>query len=425
VNGKLSGPLVGIALSGSLTTLVFGAAVSIAKLSKRIRLVSPPSSAIQSSVLPASHDVMSINPDDTSPSDLYKLHENRQVNIRIHYPTDLDQLVLRTDTDWEKDIEPASINRKERFAEFKFETTRPFVYLKVCLRRPSGLIWSIGPNSLVLTTRDDVRDGYPTFHSPEEGTVLEVITLDSKLLKREHHLRVYVPAGYEENTCRSFPVMYMQDGCNLFFPEEAFMGLDWGVNERLALLNGMNAVQQMIIVGIYSGDRMKEYTSPGYESYGQSLVEEIKPFIDSHFRTLSGPRSTGVMGSSLGGVVSFYVGWQWPHVFGNVGCLSSTFTFQDNLVDRVLHEERRDLRIYIDSGWPGDNYEVGLAMSVALAERGYRYGHDFLYFAFPNASHSERDWGQRLHLPFQFFAGRPAVVSRLNELAAQATAATK
>ena len=119
----------------------------------------------------------------------------------------------------------------------------------------------------------------------------------------------------------------------------------------------------------------------------------------------SGPKTTGVMGSSLGGVVSFYMGWQWPQVFGNVGCLSSTFTHKDNLVERVLQEERRDVRFYLDSGWPGDNYEVGLAMAMALAERGYRYGLDFMYFPFPNAQHSEMDWGQRLHVPFQFFAG--------------------
>jgi predicted alpha/beta superfamily hydrolase len=360
---------------------------------------------------------MAVTSDDTSPTDLYKLHEKRKVCLRIHYPTNLDQLVLRTDMDWDKDIEPTSIDHAGLFAEFHFETARPFVYLKSCLRRASGIAWSTGPNGLILTTRDDVRDGYPTFHSSDQGTVLDVIKLESKTLKREHRLRVFVPAGYDENTCRSFPVMYMQDGSNLFFPEEAFMGQEWGVDERLSLLNGMNAVEQMIVVGIYSADRMKEYTHPGYNAYGRSLVEEVKPYIDSHFRTLPGPEATGVMGSSLGGVVSFYIGWQWPHVFGNVGCLSSTFTFQDNLVDRVLHEERRDLRLYIDSGWPGDNYEVGLAMAVALAERGYRYGHDFLYFAFPNAGHSEHDWGQRLHLPFQFFGGRPAVISRLNEMA--------
>jgi hypothetical protein len=114
------------------------------------------------------------------------------------------------------------------FAEFDFETTQPFVYLKPCLRLPTGLLWATGPNGLVVATRDDVRDSYPAFHSTEEGTILDVITLESKILKRQHTLRVYLPAGYDENTCRSFPVLYMQDGRNLFFPQEAFMGQDWG-----------------------------------------------------------------------------------------------------------------------------------------------------------------------------------------------------
>ena len=346
---------------------------------------------------------------------LYSLHESRKVHLRVHYPTSLDHMVLRTDLDWDKDILPSHIDHAASFTEFDFETNFPFVYLKPCLRQPSGLQWATGPNRLLVASLEDIRDIYPNFHSTEEGEVLDVITLESKILNRQHSLRVYLPAGYDENTCRYFPVMYMQDGRNLFFPQEAFMGQDWGVKDTLALLNGMNAIRQMIVVGVFSADRMKEYTNPGYENYGRSLVEEVKPYIDGHFRTRSGPRSTGVMGSSLGGVVSFYIGWQWPEVFGNVGCLSSTFTHQDNLVERVLHEGHRDVRFYIDSGWPGDNYEVGLTMAVALAERGYRYGHDFLYFAFPNALHSERDWSQRLHLPFQFFVGRPAVICRIKE----------
>jgi predicted alpha/beta superfamily hydrolase len=195
------------------------------------------------------------------------------------------------------------------------------------------------------------------------------------------------------------------------------MGQDWGVRDKLALLDKMNAIQQMIIVGIYSADRIVEYTKPGYEAYGRSVVEEVKPYIDAHFRTRSGSQHTGVMGSSLGGVVSFYMAWQWPEIFGNAGCLSSTVTHKGNLVERVLQEECRDVRSYLDSGWPGDNYEVGLAMALALAERACRYGLDFMHFAFPNAKHSENDWGPRLHVPFQFFAGRPAVVSRLKHIA--------
>lgn len=356
---------------------------------------------------------------ETSNRKLYVLQDPRKLRLRVHYPKDLDQIVLRTELDWENDILPDNIDHKGLFAEFNFTLRHPFLYLKPCLRAPSALQWAVGPNSLLVATMEEIRNIYPSFHSAEQGKILDVITLDSKILGRKHSLRVYLPPGYDENTCRTYAVMYMQDGRNLFFPQEAFMGQDWGVNEKLTLLNSMSAVVQMMIVGIFSADRMQEYTQPGYESYGRSVVEEVKPYIDSHFRTRFGPRATGVMGSSLGGVVSFYMGWQWPDIFGSVGCLSSTFSHKDNLVDRVLREERRDVRFYLDSGWPGDNYEVGLAMAVALAERGYRYGRDFMYFAFPNAEHSEHDWGQRLHLPFQFFAGGPAIISALKDSPAQ------
>jgi len=295
----------------------------------------------------------------------YTLHETRTVRIRVHYPGELDHLVLRTELDWDTDIQPKAIDRALSFAEFHFETALPFLYVKPCLRHNAELLWASGTNRLVVATLEDIQDIYPAFQSGGDGKIPEVINLESKILSRRHSLRVYVPAGYDENTCRTWPVMYMQDGSNLFFPQEAFMGQDWGVKEKLTLLNGMNSVRQMIVVGVFSGDRMQEYTRPGYENYGRSLVEEIKPYIDSRFRTRPGPRTTGVMGSSLGGVVSFYIGWQWPEVFGNVGCLSSTFSYRDDLLERVLREERRDVRFYIDSGWPGDNYEVGLAMAVA------------------------------------------------------------
>ncbi len=262
-------------------------------------------------------------PEATPLGSIYSLHDTHRISLRINYPSGLEQMVLRTELDWDKNVLPIAIDAKGRFAEFSLETTRPFLYLKPCRRTSSGLRWATGANALVLATREEVRDLYPAFYSPDKGSISDLITLESKILGREHNLRVYLPAGYDENTCRPFPVMYMQDGRNLFFPQEAFMGQDWGVEDKLTLLDGMNAIEQMIIVGVYSDDRMKEYTSPGYESYGRSVVEEIKPYIDAHFRTYPGPRATGVMGSSLGGVVSFYMGWQWPTVFGNVGCLSS------------------------------------------------------------------------------------------------------
>ena len=132
----------------------------------------------------------------------------------------------------------------------------------------------------------------------------------------------------------------------------------------------------------------------------------MKPWVDGRYRTLTDAASTAVMGSSLGGVVSFYLGWQYPEVFGAAGCLSSTFGFDDDLVERVRREKRRPVRFYLDSGWPRDNFEATRTMRNALARRGWEPGRDLMYLAFPNARHNEEAWSMRIHVPFQFFFGR-------------------
>ena len=111
-----------------------------------------------------------------------------------------------------------------------------------------------------------------------------------------------------------------------------------------------HAIDEVIVVGIHPNERQREYTRPGYEDYGRFLIETLKPLIDTKYRTRAGPSDTAAMGSSLGGVVSFYLGWQRPDVFGKVACLSSTFTYQDYLIERVAAEPKRELTIYLDSG---------------------------------------------------------------------------
>jgi len=120
-------------------------------------------------------------------------------------------------------------------------------------------------------------------------------------------------------------------------------------------------------------------------------------------------------GSSLGGVVSFYTVWQYPEVFGGAVCMSSTFSHKDDLLERVLSEPKRKIGFYLDSGWPGDNYEVTVAMALALVSRGWRYGRDLLYLCFPRAAHDEKAWGMRLHLPMQLFTGAVARASRSSD----------
>ena len=181
----------------------------------------------------------------------------------------------------------------------------------------------------------------------------------------EHRFRVFLPPGYHENTLKRYPVLYMHDGHNLFFKEEAFAGNTWRTDEVLNMLDKMNAIEEAI-VGIFPSDRMTDYIMPGYENYGRFLVETLKPLIEGKYRTLNGPVNTAAMGSSLGGVVLFYLGWQWPEVFGKVACLSSTFTYRDDLLQRVSKELKRRIHIYLDSDWPGDNYEATRSMRDRL-----------------------------------------------------------
>src|SRR5205823_8373273 len=110
-------------------------------------------------------------------------------------------------------------------------------------------------------------------------------------------------------TLKKYPVLYMHDVQNLCLKEEAFLGNTWRTDEVLGVLDRMNAIEEVIVVGICPNERMTEYTLPGYEDHGRFLVETLKPLVDVQYRTLSGPTDTAGMGSSLGGVVSCSVGW--------------------------------------------------------------------------------------------------------------------
>ncbi len=86
---------------------------------------------------------------------------------------------------------------------------------------------------------------------------------------------------------------------------------------------------------------------------------------------------------------------------------------KDDLIERVLREPKPDVAFYLDSGWPGDNYEVTMSMAMALASRGWKYGHNLFHLCFPHASHDESSWGMRLHLPMQFLNGAVARAARV------------
>src|SRR6266853_977770 len=163
----------------------------------------------------------------------------------------------------------------------------------------------------------------------------------STILNNDHDIVVYLPPGYKGGKQKRYAVFYLQDGQHLFDGATAFIpGQEWRVDETAETLISVGKIEPLIIVGIYNTgkDRINEYTPAADEKYkggkadlyGRMLVEELKPFIDSTYRTLQGPRRTGLGGSSLGGLVSLYLGLKYPNVFGLLAVVSPSVWFANH-----------------------------------------------------------------------------------------------
>lgn len=168
-------------------------------------------------------------------------------------------------------------------------------------------------------------------------------------LNRNRKIWIYLPPDYSTSN-RDYPVMYMHDGQNLFDNATSAFG-EWEVDESLNQLfsEGDNGI---IIVGIENGgiDRLPEYTpwpNPEYgggegAAYVDFIVETLKPHIDTEYRTLDDQPNTGIMGSSLGGLISLYAGIRHQEIFGKVGVLSPSLWFTDDIYDFVSNTGKQE-----------------------------------------------------------------------------------
>ncbi|MBL8899091.1 MAG: alpha/beta hydrolase [Planctomycetes bacterium] len=332
------------------------------------------------------------------------------LRVRVRYPLVRGYLRLRCEPSWERELAPVAVSADGTCFEFEVRTSRPFVYAKPVLHLDGAVHWSRAENALLLSSEPE-QELFPWFFEERACVACSAHRLVDEN-GDEHELRVHLPPGYEENTLRRYPAIYLQDAQNLFFAGESFAGHHWRIPETLEVLREMNAIEPVIAIGIYPRQREAQYTQPGYESYGRFLAETLKPWVDERWRTKREPEHNAVMGSSLGGVVSFHTAWRHPESFGLAGCLSSTFTWRDDFAERVVLEAKPPIRLYLDSGWPGDNYEVTREMRDLLVRRGFKTGADLLYLAYPQAQHDERAWAERVHVPLQFFFGHRPQLER-------------
>jgi enterochelin esterase-like enzyme len=255
--------------------------------------------------------------------------------------------------------------------------------------------------------------------TPEARELFSATDLSLRLRKHafsshfgpDRDLIVYVPPAYDENVEARFPVLYLQDGQNLFDGTTSYVpGMHWRVHETADGLIAKRCVQPLIIVGIgHAGEkRVNEYTptSDGRrrggsaDSYGRMLADEIKPFIDSNYRTISDPSNTAVGGSSLGGLVTLYLGFLYPNVFGKLASLSPSVWWNErsilNFVKDTVPKPR--LKIWLDVGTGEDPRVVRdvQLLRETLVTRGWKLGDDLHYSEVEGAVHNEAAWAERV-----------------------------
>ncbi len=234
------------------------------------------------------------------------------------------------------------------------------------------------------------------------------------------NVSVYLPPDYQSNPEKRFPVLYLQDGQNLFNPQTAFAGVAWQADETAQQLILNKKIQSLIMVGIdNTGEqRIDEYTpvrSRGRggqaDLYGKMFTEELKPFIDQTYRTLPQREYTGFGGSSLGGLLSLYLGIKRPDVFSRLAIMSPSVWWGNGFLLREVAalSERLPLRIWLDIGRREGRQFKGQTrhLQEILLHKGWKKNRnarlaDFRYLEAPKAVHDELSWGARFDKVLRF-----------------------
>jgi len=237
-------------------------------------------------------------------------------------------------------------------------------------------------------------------------------------------LRIYTPDEYAAQPERRFPVLYMQDGQNIYAHPDSAPDVTWCTNNTLERLVRERALEPWIVVGIDSGmGRLEDY-SPWNEprakvkgrgaTYTRFMVETLKPWVDATYRTLPSARTTAVMGSSLGGLISLYAGWKHPEVFGRVGGVSPSVMWSGGgLASHWKTRTAEWTRIYLDAGATEFLDAGGVPLRYGEATRAFHrhlqrlgYSDEELFLVLePGGQHNEKDWQRRLPLALRWLLG--------------------
>jgi len=220
-------------------------------------------------------------------------------------------------------------------------------------------------------------------------------------LGRERRLRLYLPPSYASSPNKRYPVLYMHDAQNLFDAATSFAG-EWGVDETLNELARKEGLE-VIVVGIDNGaakrtDELIPFPSPVApkpegEAYLRFVVEVVKPWIDSHYRSAPDRDHTAIMGSSLGGLISHAALLKHPQVFGRIGVFSPSYWVNLRMFDEVaLKPAPPKTRIYLYAGIDEGEQTVGDVVRMASYLRQGNPDLEMELRVVAGAKHNEDAW---------------------------------
>ncbi len=261
------------------------------------------------------------------------------------------------------------------------------------------------------------------------GTLVYWTDVSSTYLQPARHVEIWLPPGYSENPTRRYRVLYMSDGQNLFDPRIANTGVDWGVDEAVVGLVEKGEIEPIIVVGVWSTDERGAEYSPWHRApeYAKFLINELMPRINREFRTLTGPENTAHMGSSMGGLLSFYLAIHHPEAFAACGCVSTHFPLSEAVVANafanvaisanpdetpyVIRDIKNGMtvpkgaRLWFDYGTETLDASYGpthAAVKEWLLTQGQVEGRDFVIRRYAGSAHNEAAWRARLKDSLRF-----------------------
>lgn len=274
------------------------------------------------------------------------------------------------------------------------------------------------PPISVRSWRDLHRRERPSTRS---GSV-DSVEVYSPQLGEEIETLVYLPpsaaqSGPARDRDRRYPVLYLHDGANVFDAATSYGGVEWGADEAAEGLarEGLEAI--LVAVPSRSLHRSRDYTpfksrvnghAPGAANLLAFFTETLKPLVDARYPTRQDAAGTGVAGSSLGGLVSLFMGLSRPDTFGFVGAFSPSLWVGDGeIFDWTAHQKALPGRVYVDVGeyegedlteaahnvWQARHYAAQLAARGAEVRFGEGKGH----------WHDERSWAERFPAALRFF----------------------